>query len=126
MPIIKFHSVFFIVLSMQSLYEFESVTQLPAVSSEELVTEETRMLEDPSYECLPSSVHQCDDQFAMCSVSVTHSYESTIVIDLSEQTALAQTAAGEASVVHVTERQVTPTVPSIVPSMSTFNFPVST
>ncbi len=45
---------------------------------------------------------------------MTCSYESTDVIDLSEQNALAQTASGETSVVNETERQATPASPSMV------------
>ncbi len=40
-----------------------------------LVTEDTGLLEEPPYECLPPSEHQCDDPFATCSVTVTYSYE---------------------------------------------------
>ncbi len=45
---------------------------------------------------------------------MTYSYESTDVIDLSEQNALAQTASGETSVVNETERQATPASPSMI------------
>ncbi len=71
-------------------------------------------MEKPPYECLSPSTHQCDDQVATCSVSVTYSYESTNAIDLSEQNAFAQAVTGEASVVDETERQVTLKSPSMV------------
>ncbi len=38
-----------------------------------LMTEETGLLEEPPYEWLSASEHQCDDQFATCCVSVTYS-----------------------------------------------------
>ncbi len=79
-----------------------------------LVAEETGLLEEPAYDCLSPWVHPCGDQFATCSVSVTYSYESTGVIDLSEQSALAETASGETSVVNETERQATRASPSMV------------
>ncbi len=79
-----------------------------------LVTEETGLLEKQPYECLSPSTHQCDDQVATCSVSVTYSYENTYAIGLSEQNAFAQTATGESSVVDETERQVTLNSPSMV------------
>ncbi len=77
--------------------------------------EETGLLENQPYECLSPSDCQWDDQFATCSVSVTYSYEKTILIDQSEQNAFPQTAAGEASSVVETKGQVTLTSPSIVP-----------
>ncbi len=79
------------------------------------VMEETGPIENQPYECLSPSEHQWDDQFATCSISVTYSYESTILIDQSEQNAFPQTAAGEASSVVETESQLTLTSPSIVP-----------
>ncbi len=47
---------------------------------------------------------------------MTHSYESTNVIDPSEQNAFPQTTAEEASMVDETERQATPTSPSTLPA----------
>ncbi len=83
------------------------------------VIEETRLLEDQPYECLSPLEHQWDDQFAMCSVPVTYSYESTILIDHLEQNAFPQTAAGEASSTVETEGQVTLTSPSLFPLTET-------
>ncbi len=79
-----------------------------------IVTEITRRLEELPYERLLPSEHQCDDQFAMCTVSVIHSYESSNIIALSEENAFAQTAARETSVVVETERQATRISPSVV------------
>ncbi len=79
------------------------------------VIEETGLLENQSYECLSPSEYQWDDQFAMCSVSVAYSYESTILIDQSEQNAFPQTAVGEASSVVEAEGQVTLTSPHCSP-----------
>ncbi len=81
-----------------------------------LVAEETGLQDEPPNECLSPSVHHCDDQFATYSVPVTYSYESTIVIDPSEQNAFPQTAAEEPSVVDESEMQATPTSPSTVPA----------
>ncbi len=79
------------------------------------VAEETGLLEEPPYECLSPSVHQCDDQIATCSISDPYIYEINNTIGLSEKNASAQTAVIEASGVVETERQVTTTYPSIVP-----------
>ncbi len=79
-----------------------------------LVAEETGLLEEPLYDCLSPSVRTCGDQFATCSVSVTYSYESRDVVDLSEQNALSKTACGETSVVNETERQAISASPSMV------------
>ncbi len=79
------------------------------------VAEETGLLEEPPYECLTPSVHQRDDQFATCSISVPYFYEINNTIHLSKKNASAQTAVIEASGVVETERQVTTTYPPIVP-----------
>ncbi len=42
-----------------------------------LVTKETGMLEELSYECSSPSDHHSDAQFATCSVSITYSYEGS-------------------------------------------------
>ncbi len=77
-----------------------------------LVTEGLGLVEEQPYKCLASSVHQCDDHFATCSVSVTCSYENTNAIDLFELNVPAQTAAGEALVVNESKRQSKLTSPS--------------
>ncbi len=46
-----------------------------------LVTEETGLLEETPYENLSLSEHQYDDQFAACFVSVTYTYEGTVIFD---------------------------------------------
>ncbi len=71
------------------------------------VIEKTGLLEDQPYECRFPSAHQWDDQFVTCTVSLTYSYESTILIDQSEQNTFPKTGAGEASLVVETEGQVT-------------------
>ncbi len=48
-----------------------------------LVAEETGLLEETPNEWLSSSVQQCDDQFATCSVSMTYFCGSTNIIGLS-------------------------------------------
>ncbi len=40
-----------------------------------LVANKTGLLHEPPYKCLSPSFHQCGDQFATCSVSVTYYYE---------------------------------------------------
>ncbi len=44
-----------------------------------LVTEGTGLLEETPYENLFLSEHQYDDRFAASSVSVTYSYEGTVI-----------------------------------------------
>ncbi len=79
------------------------------------VAEETGLLEELPYESLSPSVHQSDDQFDTCSISVTYSYEVNNTVDLSKKNATAQTAVIEASGVVETERQVTTIYPPIFP-----------
>ncbi len=77
-----------------------------------LVTVKTMLLEQPPYECPSPLERQCDDQFTMCCVSVTYSYEGTAIIDPSKtEGGFPPTATEQGSPVVETEGQVSPTSP---------------
>ncbi len=63
-----------------------------------LATEETTLLEEPIIEHLSLREHHCGEQFPACSVSVSCSYENTILLDPSMETVVPKTLTGEVAV----------------------------
>ncbi len=81
-----------------------------------LMMVETGLQEELPYECPSPSDHHSDDQFTTCSASITHSYESTAIIDPSKKKDdLPSTAIEEGSPGIETEGEFTSPSPSIVP-----------
>ncbi len=77
--------------------------------------EETVLKEDLTYTRPASAEHQRNEQFYLCSTSVTSSYGNTVTVDLLKKNAFLQTAAAEAMVIIETQshfdRQVKTTFP---------------
>ncbi len=75
-----------------------------------LVTEETGLLEDLTYECLSPLENQCDKELTSCFVSTTNSYECTILIEPFNASAFLETVTGDAMMAfgidHHFDRQV--------------------
>ncbi len=63
-----------------------------------LVTEETSLLEDPTYECISPLENQCEEKITTCSVSTTNSYECTNLIEPFKASAFLPTVTGDAMV----------------------------
>ncbi len=63
-----------------------------------LAPEETTLLEEPIFEHLSLTEHQCGEQFTTCSASVSCSHENTILLDPSMETVLPKTLTGEVAV----------------------------
>ncbi len=68
-----------------------------------LVTEETGLLEDPTYECLSQLENQCEEKLTTCSVSTKNSYECTILTETFKPSAFLATVTGDTMVAFATD-----------------------
>ncbi len=67
------------------------------------MTDETRLPEEPPYECLSLSDHQGKEKLSTCSISFKRSYESANVYKPPKESALRMTVSGEATAVVATD-----------------------
>ncbi len=65
----------------------------------DVAIEETVLRDDPTYTRPASIEHPHNEQFYVCFKSVTISYENTVTVDLSKESAFLQTAAREVMVI---------------------------